>query len=157
MDKKKLLNGLSTLLFVVAIVLWFVVDGVIYKGTLVTSSYKMLNLAFGKTEKVLNQDVQVLKFSFMNFLTLILLFVGALLAALRVASKPKKKKGGSKLLGFVLVAVGIVGTVFVLLTKTFALPAIEDGLKEFKLTGGAIVIAVLSGLGGLSGVAADII
>ena len=60
MDKKKLLNGLSALLFVVAIVLWFVVDGLIYQGTLITTSYKMLNLAFGKTEKVLNTNVEIL-------------------------------------------------------------------------------------------------
>lgn len=158
MEKKKIFNGLSALLFVVSLVLWFILDAIVAEGLLGSVSYTFVQLTFGHATKSGSISIQQLDFSILNLLTPLLLLVGAALAAMRVVSKPKKKKkGNAKLFGFGIFIAGLAAAVLILVVKQLAMPTDIISLKDFKLTTAAIIIAVLSGVAGISGVAADII
>ncbi|MGB4126667.1 MAG: hypothetical protein WBK92_00645 [Bacilli bacterium] len=98
------------------------------------------------------------KFSFLNFLVLLLLLAGVGLSVGRLVVKSLEK---NKLLGFVILALGLVSVVLLALLKNFAvMPNVDEpakALEAYKLTGGAVVALVLAGLGGVAGVAADLL
>lgn len=156
MDKKKLLNVAAAGLFLVALILWFVVPVVAQASPEIT--YTFLDLTFGKTETVLGVEFVVFKFSFLNFLVPILLVVGIALGVSRVVVKKLEK---NKMLGFVLLTLGLVAVVLVFLTKSIAVMNENvdkaEFFKDFKFTGGAVVTLLLAALGGVAGVGADLL
>jgi len=159
MQKKKLLNVVAAGLFLVALILWFAVPAI--ARTQPEVSYTFLDLAFGRTETLLGVEVIeviILKFSFLNFLVLLLLLAGVGLSVGRLVVKSLEK---NKLLGFVILALGLVSVVLLALLKNFAvMPNVDEpakALEAYKLTGGAVIALVLAGLGGVAGVAADLL
>jgi len=159
MQKKKLLNVVAAGLFLVALIWWFAVPAI--ARTQPEVSYTFLDLAFGRTETllgVLGVEVIIFKFSFLNFLVLLLLLAGVGLSVGRLVVKSLEK---NKLLGFVILALGLVSVVLLALLKNFAvMPNVDEpakALEAYKLTGGAVVALVLAGLGGVAGVAADLL
>ena len=156
MQKKKLLNVVAAGLFLVALILWFAVPAI--ARTQPEVSYTFLDLAFGRTETLLGVEVVIFKFSFLNFLLLFLLLAGVGLSVGRLVVKSLEK---NKLLGFVILALGLVSVVLLALLKNFAvMPNVDEpakALEAYKLTGGAVVALVLAGLGGVAGVAADLL
>lgn len=156
MQKKKLLNVVAAGLFLVALILWFAVPAI--ARTQPEVSYTFLDLAFGRTETLLGIEVIIFKFSFLNFLVLLLLLAGVGLSVGRLVVKSLEK---NKLLGFVILALGLVSVVLLALLKNFAvMPNVDEpakALEAYKLTGGAVVALVLAGLGGVAGVAADLL
>jgi hypothetical protein len=157
MDKKKLLNVVSAGLFLVAAILWFALPAI--ARTEPSNSYSFVNLTFGKKEVVpLLGEVVIFKFSFLNLLTPLFLLGGVALAAGRVVGKSLEK---NKALGYVLLALGLVSVVLIFLVKNLALmPNVDnvaEQLKAYKLTGGAVATLILAGLGGVAGVAADLL
>ncbi len=156
MQKKKLLNVVAAGLFLVALILWFAVPAI--ARTQPEVSYTFLDLAFGRTETLLGVEVIIFKFSFLNFLVLLLLLAGVGLSVGRLVVKSLEK---NKLLGFVILALGLVSVVLLALLKNFAvMPNVDEpakALEAYKLTGGAVVALVLAGLGGVAGVAADLL
>jgi len=156
MQKKKLLNVVAAGLFLVALILWFAVPAI--ARTQPEVSYTFLDLAFGRTETLLGVEVVIFKFSFLNFLVLLLLLAGVGLSVGRLVVKSLEK---NKLLGFVILALGLVSVVLLALLKNFAvMPNVDEpakALEAYKLTGGAVVALVLAGLGGVAGVAADLL
>lgn len=156
MQKKKLLNVVAAGLFLVALILWFAVPAI--ARTQPEVSYTFLDLAFGRTETLLGVEVVIFKFSFLNFLVLLLLLAGVGLSVGRLVVKSLEK---NKLLGFVILALGLVSVVLLALLKNFAvMPNVDEpakALEAYKLTGGAVVALVLAGLGGVASVAADLL
>lgn len=156
MQKKKLLNVVAAGLFLVALIWWFAVPAI--ARTQPEVSYTFLDLAFGRTETLLGVEVIIFKFSFLNFLVLLLLLAGVGLSVGRLVVKSLEK---NKLLGFVILALGLVSVVLLALLKNFAvMPNVDEpakALEAYKLTGGAVVALVLAGLGGVAGVAADLL
>ena len=156
MQKKKLLNVVAAGLFLVALILWFAVPAI--ARTQPEVSYTFLDLAFGRTETLLGVEVVIFKFSFLNFLVLLLLLAGVGLSVGRLVVKSLEK---NKLLGFVILALGLVSVVLLALLKNFAvMPNVDEpakALEAYKLTGGAVVALVLAGLGGVAGVATDLL
>ncbi|HOM32730.1 MAG TPA: hypothetical protein PLY27_04400 [Bacilli bacterium] len=156
MQKKKLLNVVAAGLFLVALILWFAVPAI--ARTQPEVSYTFLDLAFGRTETLLGVEVIIFKFSFLNFLVLLLLLAGVGLSVGRLVVKSLEI---NKLLGFVILALGLVSVVLLALLKNFAvMPNVDEpakALEAYKLTGGAVVALVLAGLGGVAGVAADLL
>lgn len=156
MQKKKLLNVVAAGLFLVALILWFAVPAI--ARTQPEVSYTFLDLAFGRTGTLLGVEVIIFKFSFLNFLVLLLLLAGVGLSVGRLVVKSLEK---NKLLGFVILALGLVSVVLLALLKNFAvMPNVDEpakALEAYKLTGGAVVALVLAGLGGVAGVAADLL
>jgi hypothetical protein len=141
---------------IVALILWFAVPAI--ARTQPEVSYTFLDLAFGRTETLLGVEVIIFKFSFLNFLVLLLLLAGVGLSVGRLVVKSLEK---NKLLGFVILALGLVSVVLLALLKNFAvMPNVDEpakALEAYKLTGGAVVALVLAGLGGVAGVAADLL
>jgi len=156
MQKKKLLNVVAAGLFLVALILWFAVPAI--ARTQPEVSYTFLDLAFGRTETLLGVEVIIFKFSFLNFLVLLLLLAGVGLSVGRLVVKSLEI---NKLLGFVILALGLVSVVLLALLKNFAvMPNVDEpakALEAYKLTGGAVVALVLAGLGGVAGVATDLL
>ncbi|MDY0214356.1 MAG: hypothetical protein RBS24_02375 [Bacilli bacterium] len=154
MEKRKLFNVIAAGLLLVAVVLWFALAGVKVDGG--DGTYSFLDMTFGKTVTVLGVEVVIFKFSVMNLLTLVLLLLAIVVAILRFLGKGLFKGDGFLLLGLAVVAV-----VFVILTKQFTVmtndSVKETFVKDYKLTGGAIAIAVLAGLGGVGGLLGDYI
>lgn len=159
MDKKKIFYGLSLVLFVVTLVLWFTVDAIVSKNS-ASATTTFMSLTFGDDISLGILGTIGMKFSFLNFLVLPLALGGAALAAFKVVQKPKKKKQkaqSSKLAAFGLFAVGVAIAVLVLLVRNLAVLTHEGLLDNFKLTTSAIIVAVLAGVAGLSGIAAEVI
>ena len=154
MEKRKLFNVIAAGLLLVAVVVWFALAGVKVDGG--DGTYSFLDMTFGKTVTVLGVEVVIFKFSVMNLLTLVLLLLAIVVAILRFLGKALFKGDGFLLLGLAVVAV-----VFVILTKQFTVmtndSVKETFVKDYKLTGGAIAIAVLAGLGGVGGLLGDYI
>lgn len=154
MEKRKLFNVIAAGLLLVAVVLWFALAGVKVDGG--DGTYSFLDMTFGKTVTVLGVEVVIFKFSVMNLLTFVLLLLAIVVAILRFLGKGLFKGDGFLLLGLAVVAV-----VFVILTKQFTVmtndSVKETFVKDYKLTGGAIAIAVLAGLGGVGGLLGDYI
>lgn len=158
MDKKRLFNFIAAGLFIVATVLWFAVAAVKLDGG--NATYSFLDMTFGKTGTLLGVEFVIFKFSVLNFLTFVFLLVGIVFAALRVVNKGVVK---GKAEGFVLLGVGVVVLVLVLLVKAFVvMPNVDfadnmETLKDYKLTAGAIITAVLAAVGGASAVVGDLL
>lgn len=159
MDKKRIFYGLSFVLFVVTLVLWFTVDAIVSKNS-ANSTITFMSITFGDEVTFLGLLTVGMKFSFLNFLVLPLALAATALAAFKVIQKPKKKKKkaqSSKLAAFGLFILGIAVAVLVLLVRNLAVLTHNGLLDNFKLTTSAIILAILTGVAGLSAVAAEII
>jgi len=154
MEKKKLFNIIAAGLFLVGIVLWFALPAVQLKEG--NATYTFLDLTFGKTTTVLGIEIVIFKFSFLNLLTVILM-----LGALAVAILRFLGKGIMKSDAFIVLALAVLALLFVVLSKQFVVMTNQDVkdafIKDYALTGGAIAVAVLAGLGGFSALLADYI
>lgn len=147
MEKKKLLNLVGAGLFLVALVLLLVLPALVSsKGG---DPIPFLGVTFGAENKF--------KFSFLNLLTPILLVLGLVLALLRGLGKSLIK---SNVEGFIVLGLGVLGLVFIVLTKTFVV--YDNALVEAAVTNGgyglsvgAIIAMVLAVLGGGAAVAGD--
>lgn len=161
MQKKKLLNVIAAGLFLVALILWFAVPAIATTFGNTTVTYSFLDLAFGRKETIgsgsLSVTTVIFKFSFWNFLVLLFLLVGVLLAVARVVTKLEKNKA----IGFVLLVLGILSVLLIGLVKNFTVLGNDgnpvEALKNYKLTGGTITAMILAGLGGVAGVTADLL
>ena len=74
---------------IVALILWFAVPAI--ARTQPEVSYTFLDLAFGRTETLLGVEVIIFKFSFLNFLVLLLLLAGVGLSVGRLVVKSLEK------------------------------------------------------------------
>lgn len=154
MEKKKLFNIIAAGLFLVAIVLWFALPAV--KLTEGDTTYTFLEMTFGKTTKIFGVELVIFKFSFLNLLTVIFLLGAIGVAVLRFLGKGIMKSDTA-----IVLALAILALLFVVLSKQFTVMSSKEAhdafIEEFSLGGGAIAIAVLAGLGGVSAVLADYI
>lgn len=154
MEKKKIFNIIAAGLFLVGIVLWFALPAVQPKNGVAT--YTFLDMTFGKTTTLLGVELVIFKFSFLNLLTVILMLGAFAVAVLRFLGK-----GIMKSRAFIVFALAVLALVFVILSKQFVVMTNQDVkdafIKDYTLTGGAIAIAVLAGLGGVSAVLGDYI
>lgn len=149
MEKKKLLNLVSVGLFLLSLVLLLVLPAL--TSSMGGDAIPHLGVTFGVANKF--------KFSFLNLLTLVVLVGALVLSLLRGLGKSLLK---GKVEGFVLLGLGIVALVLVALTKTFIV--FDNALVEAAVTNagyglsvGAIIVMVLSVLGGGAAVAADLL
>ena len=140
----KLLYLLATVLGVVAIVMMFVDTvkvpdtdlGVL--GTIEGEGYSGMKIAFGYKE----DDVAILKFSFMGILPYLLVLAGTVLALVNAFAKK-----GNKIFDFVsMIALIVAGVLFFIMPNfmVFADNLIAKGLSgiDYELAVGAIVSAI---------------
>jgi hypothetical protein len=84
-----------------------------------------------------------------------------MLGALAVAILRFLGKGIMKSDAFIVLALAVLALLFVVLSKQFVVMTNQDVkdafIKDYALTGGAIAVAVLAGLGGVSALLADYI
>ena len=150
LDLGKILYAVAAVLGLVAVVMLFVQavkvpDVETYFGTLENESgYTGLQVAFGAKEN----DVAVLGFSFMGLLPVVLVLVGIVLSALKIASSK-----GSKILDYVAVACFVVAGVLYFIMPSFMVFAdtiLGSIAKEidYVLSVGSIVAAICSILAG---------
>lgn len=145
---KKFAPVIAALLGVVAIVMLFLPavvlsEDVSYNGWQVMFGYTETNKVFGSEMKT-----EVLAFSFMNLLSLILVAVGVVLSVLTFLGK------GNKFFALIAAACFIVAAVFFFLTLTFATAGkgltldgtlAQEKIKEgWKLGAGPIIAAICS-------------
>lgn len=149
MAKKKnngafLFNLISLIMIVAAIIFWFVLTPLKYEtGGLININIDInyLNGTFGNSEKFLGQNVEFLKFSFLNLIPLVLLVIGGLVHLVGVLNPKAIKDSNLKLITYI---VSLVGIVMLLMFKQFLIPGLKDfDFKEFKLTFEAFIIPVL--------------
>ncbi|MGM9971925.1 MAG: hypothetical protein ACI35W_05905 [Anaeroplasmataceae bacterium] len=144
--KKNLVAVIATLLVIVAICLLFgdcvqkvvnisntTTKGDLYSGFQAIFGYSVENEVFGSTVKT-----QILDFSFMNLLALILAAVGAILAFIKIPF-------GNIISGVCMV----VGGVFFFLMGVFTISHTESASISFSLKACAIISGVLTLIAGL--------
>lgn len=104
------------------------------------TTYTGLQVVFGYSDKIVGQEVDVWKFSFMNFLTYAALIAGLVLSVLNL-------KGGNKLFGLIATACFVVAAVFFFSTVGFTVPASDyidsEDLKEFFTLGAGPIIGAI--------------
>ncbi|MBQ9714067.1 MAG: hypothetical protein IJV83_05595 [Clostridia bacterium] len=140
MDKvKKYLPLGAAIAGVLALILFFACDVVYMEvmGEKVGDAVNGWEATFGKKE----EGVELVKFAFMNFLTVILL-IGAIACAVLSYLKPENKM-------FAYIAAGLfaLAAIFFFCAKGFYCSAndVESEMKEYlKLGVGAIIAAILS-------------
>lgn len=147
MAKRKKSNNsmlvlLVTLLFAVVSIVMLFLPGI--KGKLLGSEYTSFQVAFGCSEVVWGEKVQILDASFTAMLPIILLVVGVVLVVLKLVVM--QKSGLIALLA--CVAFVAAGVLFFMMPNFVA----GDDIGLFELAYGAIVAGVCSVLAGLSSI-----
>lgn len=154
---KKFAPVIAAALGVIAIIMLFVPAVVVGEDT----SYNGWQAMFGytKTTEALGKEIktEILAFSFMNLLSLILVAAGIVLCVLSFLGK------GNKFFAFIAAACFIVAAVFFFLTLAFTMAGssitldgnlAQEKVKEgWKLGAGPIIAAILSILAAGSSVA----
>lgn len=116
-------------------------------------------MTFEKNEKVFVSydfyiEVALFKFSFLNLLTIMFLFGAIVVSVLRYLDKRIMKNDA-----FIVLALAILAVLFVFFSRQFTVLTSKEVhevfIEEFSLTGGAIAVAILAGLGGLIAVVGE--
>lgn len=148
MKKKNLGLALSAILMLVVLVLWFTLPAIKIEVLGKEITYNFMQLAFGHSEKVLGATVEIVLFSFLNFLPLILIVVGVLLPL--VMFSQKKGLVNKQVDKIIVLAVAVLVALFAFLVKSFAIPKIDGAFKDYVLAYGVYLVAGVSLLAGVS-------
>lgn len=139
-----LFNLIGFILVAVGLVLWFMLSPLKYEsGGLVniTQTFSYLNGSFGLSQKILGVNVEILKFSILNLIPLVLMILLAITSLAGFLNPKMIKDKNLKLLTHILVLVTII---LLLLFKQLLVPAAKDAdFSEHKLTVQAFIIPVL--------------
>lgn len=120
---KNLLYAFAVVLGIVSILMMFLTA--FTANT--TTNYTGVQATFGYSETVLNNTVEVLAFSFMNFLPYLLLLAGVVLALLKFLGVLK-----SKVVDYVLIALFVVSAVLFFFAPNMVVYASETTKKIFE-------------------------
>lgn len=143
MIDKKFANLLSLALVALSVVLWFFLVPLKYESggfINVTSEATYLQGAFGLETTILGVNVQILEFSFLNLIPLVLMVVAGL-GVLAAFLKPKDLDSNGLKIGVILLT--LVSLVLLMLVKTFLVPTTEGSFDEHALTFQAFIIPAL--------------
>lgn len=136
-------NLIGLVLLVVALILWFILTPIKYEsGGMINieSTISYIKGTFGmKTEGIVS--IELLKFSFLNLIPLLIIALGALLSLFAFLQPKALKESNFKILTHILMIAGIV---MLLLFKQFLVGASSNAdFSGYKLTFQAFVIPVL--------------
>jgi|SRR5690554_4919862 len=143
MIDKKFANLLSLALVALSVVLWFFLVPLKYESggfINVTSEATYLQGAFGLETTILGVNLQILEFSFLNLIPLVLMVVAGL-GVLAAFLKPKDLDSNGLKIGVILLT--LVSLVLLMLVKTFLVPTTEGSFDEHALTFQAFIIPAL--------------
>lgn len=129
---KNLLYAFAVVLGIVSILMMFLTafTATVSAGVAsTTTNYTGVQATFGYSETVLNNTVEILAFSFMNFLPYLLLLAGVVLALLKFLGVLK-----SKVVDYVLIALFVVSAVLFFFAPNMVVYADDATKKIFEAT-----------------------
>ena len=150
MAKKKIDLGMiatlcAAVLGVIAIIM-LALPAMVNENALSTTQYSVWEVVFGKTSQMGGKTYEILKFSFMNFLTYALVIAGIVCTVLNFLGK------GGKYMNLIATVAYLIAGIFFFLTIAFTVPNAEGASAEaiaewkelFKLGAGAIIGGICS-------------
>lgn len=138
---------LTVVLLAVAVILWFALPALKLNSEHIDATLSFMDVTIGKSEMLLGVKIEVLKFSVLNLIPLVLLMLALVLSVLNLLVGKKLFSNA----GLVIAALAILGGGLLFLTKTFTQPA-SGNLDNYILALGVYVSAIPAIVAGVVGV-----